>query len=50
MSNDLSLEDAYRTLGISPDAPDREVSRAFKKLALQKHPGTLDLKYFRRYY
>ena len=42
MSHEMSLEDAYKTLGISPDASDHEVTRAFKKLALQKHPGKIN--------
>lgn len=32
------LEDAYKVLGISPDASDEEVKKAYKKLALQYHP------------
>jgi len=33
-----SLDDAYQVLGISPDATDDEVRRAYRKLALQHHP------------
>lgn len=33
-----SLEDAYKVLGISPDATDDEVRRAYRKMALQYHP------------
>ena len=33
-----SLEDAYKVLGISPDATDDEVKKAYRKLALAHHP------------
>jgi len=33
-----SLEDAYKVLGVSPDASDEEVKRAYRKMALQYHP------------
>lgn len=33
-----SLEDAYRVLGVSPDATDDEVRKAYKQLALKHHP------------
>jgi len=33
-----SVEDAYKVLGISPDATDDEVRRAYRKMALQYHP------------
>ena len=33
-----SLEDAYKVLGISPDASDAEVKKAYRKLALEHHP------------
>lgn len=33
-----TLEDAYRVLGISPNATDDEVRRAYKKMALENHP------------
>ncbi len=32
------LEDAYQVLGVSPDATDDEVKRAYRKMALQYHP------------
>ena len=32
------LADAYRTLGISPEATDSEVKSAFKRLAVRYHP------------
>lgn len=33
-----TLEEAYRVLGVSPDATDDEVRRAYRKMALQYHP------------
>ena len=33
-----TLSDAYQVLGISPDATDDEVRRAYRRLALQHHP------------
>ena len=33
-----SLDDAYKVLGISPDATDDEVKRAYRRLALEHHP------------
>lgn len=33
-----SLEDAYKVLGVTPDATDDEVRRAYKTLALKYHP------------
>lgn len=33
-----SLEDAYKVLGISPDATDDEVKAAYRKMALKHHP------------
>ena len=32
------LESAYKVLGVSPDATDDEVKRAYRKLALEHHP------------
>lgn len=33
-----SLEDAYKVLGITPDATDEEVKKAYRKMALKHHP------------
>ena len=34
----ILLEDFYQLLGISKDANNREIRKAFKKLALKYHP------------
>ena len=36
-----TLEDAYATLGVSPDAPDAEVKRAYRRLMSRHHPDKL---------
>ena len=33
-----SLEEAYKVLGVSPQATDDEVKKAFRRLALEHHP------------
>ena len=33
-----SLEDAYKVLGVSPDATDDELKKAYRRLALEHHP------------
>ncbi|QEA38442.1 co-chaperone DjlA [Pistricoccus aurantiacus] len=37
----LSLEDAYRVLGVDEDASDTEVKRAYRRLMSQNHPDKL---------
>lgn len=38
------LEDAYAMLGVSPDATDDEVKRAYRKLIIENHPDKLAAK------
>ena len=33
-----TLDDAYKALGISPDATDDEVRKAYRRMALKHHP------------
>ena len=33
-----TLEDAYRVLGLTPDATDEEVRRAYRQLVVEHHP------------
>ncbi|KFF47760.1 MULTISPECIES: co-chaperone DjlA [unclassified Salinicola] len=40
-SSGQSLEDAYRVLGISEEASDAEVKRAYRKLMSENHPDKL---------
>ena len=37
-SSQGTLEEAYKILGVSPDATDDELKRAYRKLALEHHP------------
>ncbi|MBN1500836.1 MAG: J domain-containing protein [Spirochaetes bacterium] len=34
----MNIRECYKTLNVSPDASDEEISRAFKKLAMKYHP------------
>ena len=36
-----TLEDAYKTLGVSADAPDADVKRAYRRLMSRHHPDKL---------
>ncbi len=36
------LDDAYKVLGISPDATDDDVKKAYKKMALKHHPDRVE--------
>ena len=40
-SSGPSIEEAYETLGVSPDAPDAEVKRAYRRLMSRHHPDKL---------
>ena len=40
-SSGPSLEEAYATLGVSPDAPDADVKRAYRRLMSRHHPDKL---------
>ena len=40
-SSGPTLEDAYATLGVSPDTPDAEVKRAYRRLMSRHHPDKL---------
>ena len=33
-----TLEEAYKVLGVSPDATDDDIRKAYRKLALEHHP------------
>lgn len=40
-SSEEQLADAYRTLGLSPEASDREIKKAYHKLMNENHPDKL---------
>jgi len=37
-----SLEEAYKVLGVSPDASDEEVRKAYRQMALKYHPDKVE--------
>eukprot|EP00540_Astrosyne_radiata_P003806 CAMPEP_0116832054 /NCGR_PEP_ID=MMETSP0418-20121206/5680_1 /TAXON_ID=1158023 /ORGANISM="Astrosyne radiata, Strain 13vi08-1A" /LENGTH=479 /DNA_ID=CAMNT_0004461375 /DNA_START=574 /DNA_END=2013 /DNA_ORIENTATION=- len=37
-SREAAIEAAYQTLGVSPDATDQEVNKAYRRLAREHHP------------
>ena len=43
-SDEPSLESAYETLGVSPNTPDDEVKRAYRRLMSRHHPDKLAAK------
>lgn len=40
--DDASLDDAYKVLGVSPDATDAEVKAAYRRMALKNHPDRVE--------
>lgn len=41
VSSEEQLDDAYKVLGVSPDASDAEIKRAYRRLMSQNHPDKL---------
>lgn len=40
--DDATLDDAYKVLGVSPDATDAEVKAAYRRMALKNHPDRVE--------
>lgn len=46
----LAGEDYYQLLGVSRDADERTIRRAFKKLAISKHPDKDPVSFFENFF
>ncbi|GJG35276.1 DnaJ domain-containing protein [Prevotella lacticifex] len=42
VGDEASLDDAYKVLGVSPDATDAEVKAAYRRMALKNHPDRVE--------